>query len=143
MRCPTLSMLTLITFTTTAAAEPIDDAKGKKRSDEGDQLVLVNATSRLEPGPVTKIKRIFDARGLLHELPDGLEAILDGRNLQVQNLEAIRTAYTNFEFEKALKLIEDNENRILQNVGGGDPLPALTELSMWRGLIATGQDKSE
>ena len=142
MRCPALSILTLISFTTAAAADPVDDAKPRKAGDD-DQLVLLNATSRLEQGPVTRIKRVFDARGLLHELPDGLEAIMDGRNLQVQNVEAIRTAYTNLEFDTALKLIDDNETRILQFAGGGDPLPALTELSMWRGLIATGQDRPE
>ena len=141
MRCPPLSILTLFTLTATAAADPVDDVKPKKSDD--DQLVLLNATSRLEAGPVKKIKRVFDARGLLHELPDGLEAILDGRNLQVSNVEAIRTAYTNLEFDAALKLIDDNETRILQFAGGGDPLPALTELSMWRGLIATGQDRPD
>jgi len=142
MRCKALSILTLF-ICSTAAADPVDDAKGDKRASDPDQLVLLNVTSRLVQGPVTKIKRVFDARGLLHELPDGLEAILDGRNLQIQNVEAIRTAYTNLEFDAALKLIDDNETRILQFAGGGDPLPALTELSMWRGLIATSQDKAD
>jgi len=141
MRCTTLSILTLFIMSSAAAADPVDDAKGTSKDE--DQLVFLNATSRLEAGPVTKIKRVFDARGLLHELPDGLEAILDGRNLQIQNVEAIRTAYTNLEFDAALKLIDDNETRILQFAGGGDPLPALTELSMWRGLIATSQDKAD
>jgi hypothetical protein len=142
MRCQALSILTLF-ICSTAAADPVDEAKGDKRASDPDQLVLLNATTRLMQGPVTKIKRVFDARGMLHELPDGLEAILDGRNLQVSNIDAIRTAYTNLEYDAALKLIDDNEARILQFAGGGDPLPALTELSMWRGLIATGQDRPD
>lgn len=144
MRRPTLSLLLLITLTSTSYADS-DDAKSKRGDvDENDQVVLVNAASKLGfQGPVAKIKRVFDARGMLRELPDGFEAMFDGRNLQLQNLDAIRTAYTNFEYDTAIKLIDDNESRILDNAASGDVLPALTELCQWRGLVAVGKDKQD
>ena len=96
-------------------------------------VVLLNATARLgDLGPVDKIRRVLDARGLLYQVPEGLAAALDGRNLQITGADAIRDAYKSARFEDALKLVEENEVRILQQAGG-DPLPALAELSQWRG----------
>jgi hypothetical protein len=106
-------------------------------------VVLLNATARLgDLGPVDKIRRVLDTRGLLAEVPEGLAAALDGRNLQIADADAIRDAYKSAKFEEALRLVDDNEARILQRTGG-DPLPALAELSQWRGLIAVGQDDKE
>jgi hypothetical protein len=146
MRCPALSLLLLITLTATTYADTDGEGGRKKRDDvdESDQVVLVNAANKLGfQGPVAKIKRVFDARGMLRELPDGFEAMFDGRNLQLQNVDAIRAAYANFEYDTAEKLIEDNEARILDHAASGDPLPALTELCQWRGLIAVGKEKSD
>jgi hypothetical protein len=146
MRRPTLSLLLIIISSTTAYADTTDETTTKKKGDvdEADQVVLINAASKLGfQGPVAKIKRVFDARGMLRDLPDGFDAMFDGRNLQLQNLEAIKTAYTNFEYDAALKLIDDNESRILENAVSGDPLPALTELCQWRGLIAVGKEKPD
>lgn len=142
MRRPTLSLLLLLTLSSTSYAD--SDSKKHDDVDEADQVVLVNAANKLGyQGPVAKIKRVFDARGMLRELPEGFEAMFDGRNLQLQNVDAIRAAYTNFEYDTALKLIDDNEARILDNAASGDPLPALTELCQWRGLVAVGKEKPD
>ncbi len=116
-------------------------AQTASADDEGDKpVVLLNASAKLgDLGPVKKLRRALDNRGLLFEIPEGLAATLEGRNLQVADLDAIRDAYTNARFDQALKLVEDNEARILQ-IPGGDPMPALAELSQWRALIAVGQD---
>jgi hypothetical protein len=119
-----------------------DEASGKDGGGEK-PVVLLNATAKLgDLGPVDKIRRVLDTRGLLYEVPEGLAAALDGRNLQITDADAIRDAYKSAKFEEALRLVEDNEARILQQAAG-DPLPALAELSQWRGLIAVGRDDKD
>src|SRR6185503_2198729 len=77
MRRPTLSLVLLLTLTTTTYA---DTNEKHSDVDEADQVVLVNAASKLGfQGPVAKLKRVFDARGMLRELPEGFEAMFDGR----------------------------------------------------------------
>jgi hypothetical protein len=44
------------------------------------------------------------------------------------------------EYKAALKIIQANEERILQNAGSGDMIPALAQLCEWRGLIAAAQE---
>lgn len=103
-------------------------------------VVLLNAAARLgDLGPVDKLRRVLEGRGLLFEIPEGLAAMFDGRGLQISDLDAIRDAYGNAKFEEALQLVEDNEARVLGRAGG-DPLPALAELAKWRALIAVGED---
>jgi hypothetical protein len=120
-----------------------DDDPDEAGDDRQKPVVLLNATAKLgDLGPVNKIRRVLDTRGLLLDIPDGLAATLDGRSVQVTDLDAIRDAYTKAKYAEALELIEDNELRLLQNAGG-DPMPALAELSQWRGLIAVGQDDKD
>ena len=136
------AILFLTTQLSTRTARAGDDSGGP-RDDRDKAVVLLNATAKLgDLGPVNKIRRVLDTRGLLLDIPDGLAAALDGRNVQIADLDAIRDAYTNAKFAEALRLVEDNELRILQNVGG-DPMPALAELSQWRGLIAVGRDEKD
>lgn len=117
-----------------------NDGKPGAAEDSEKPVVLLNATAKLGYlGPVDKIRRVLDTRGLLLEIPDGLAAALDGRALQIADVDAIREAYTDAKFDRALELVEENEARILLNAGG-DPMPALAELSQWRGLIAVGRD---
>jgi hypothetical protein len=117
-----------------------NDGKPGTAEDSEKPVVLLNATAKLGYlGPVDKIRRVLDTRGLLLEIPDGLAATLDGRALQIADVDAIREAYTDAKFDRALELVEENEARILLNAGG-DPMPALAELSQWRGLIAVGRD---
>lgn len=122
------------------AARADDDAT--KPSDE--RIVLLNATSKLgDLGQITKLRRVLDSKGLLATLPEALEATLDGRNVLVSDIEAIKDAYANADYDAALEVIQTNEERILQNTTSGDPLPALVELSQWRGLIAAAQDEPD
>lgn len=120
-----------------------NDGDGDAAHDGEKPVVLLNASAKLgDLGPVKKIRRVLDTRGLLFEIPEGLAATLDGRNLQIADVDAIRDAYTGAKFAEALELVEDNEARLLQNVGG-DPMPALAELAQWRALIALGQDDKD
>ncbi|HWU88379.1 MAG TPA: PEGA domain-containing protein, partial [Kofleriaceae bacterium] len=133
--------LLLLSFsfgTARAGDRTADDARDKEKP-----VVLLNATAKLgDLGPVDKIRRVLDTRGLLLDIPEGLAATLEGRNVQIADLEAIRDAYKNAKFNEALRLVEENELRILQNAGG-DPMPALAELSQWRGLISIGRDEKD
>jgi hypothetical protein len=113
------------------------------RADDGDsktsdkQVVLVNATAKTSSLPgIDRVRRVLDGRGLVQKLPPTLEAVLDGRNLGIPDLDQIREAFGNSDFKMAKSLIDDDERRILAAVSSGDPVPALAELSQWRGLIA-------
>lgn len=113
-------------------------------TDENDGLVLVNASSRLgDVGKIEKLRKVLDSRGLLHRLPRRLEAALDGRAVQISDVDAIKDAYANQDFETAVKIIEEDEDRILRASAAGDPLPALAELSEWRGLIAAQKNNED
>jgi hypothetical protein len=112
--------------------EPRDDTTA-------DQLVLVNATAKLgDVGQIARLRRVLSSRGLLFKLPENLEAALDGRNVLVADIDAIKEAFFNTDYATALKIIESDEKRVLGGAAGGDPVPALAELSQWRGLIAAG-----
>ena len=137
------AVLLLTTQLSTRTAFAGDQDDDDSRDDKDKAVVLLNASAKLgDLGPVNKIRRVLDTRGLLFDIPDGLAAALDGRNVQIADLDAIRDAYTKAKFAEALRLVEDNELRLLQNAGG-DPMPALAELSQWRGLIAVGRDEKD
>ncbi|MBX3160802.1 MAG: PEGA domain-containing protein [Deltaproteobacteria bacterium] len=139
-RRPTTISVLLIALIVTPQIAAADSGK----NDDTDQVVLVNAASKVgAQAPVAKIKRVFDAKGMLLDVPGPVDGMLDGRNLQVQDMDALRVAYVNQEFDKALRLVEANETRILDSIAAGDALPALTELSQWRGLIAAATDKPD
>jgi len=122
-----------------AVVLPVSPAAANDDAAEDDDagLVLVNAAQRLrgDLGKIEKLRKVLDSRGLLHKLPRRLEAALDGRALQITDPEAIKEAYADQDYERALELIDDNEERILEAAMAGDPLPALAELAEWRGLI--------
>lgn len=118
-----------------AGDKDIGDEGTEDADDSG--LVLVNAASHLgDLGKIDKLRKVLDSRGLLHKLPRKLEATLDGRAVQITDADAIRDAYNNGDYPTALKIIDEDEDRILRAAAAGDPLPALAELSEWRGLIA-------
>lgn len=142
MRVAATTSLLLCFVLSPSTARANDEGAGAP-TDAEKPVVLLNAAAKLgDLGPVQKIRRVLDTRGLLLDIPEGLAATLDGRNLQIADADAIRDAYNNAKFDEALRLIEDNETRLLQHAGG-DPMPALAELSQWRGLIAVGQDNKD
>ncbi len=111
---------------------------------EGDQVVLLNASTKLSDlGPIDRVRRVLTSRNLLAKLPEQLEATLDGRNVLIAEIETIREAYAKFEYKAALKIIQANEERILNNAGSGDMIPALAQLCEWRGLIAAAQEDTD
>ena len=130
----TLLVIALAPLATATAAPDVDEDDG---TEDQSGLVLVNAASKLgDVGKIDKLRKVLDSRGLLHKLPRNLEAALDGRSLQIGDVDAIKDAYANEEYDVALKIIVDDETRILKSAAAGDPLPALAELAEWRGLIA-------
>jgi hypothetical protein len=135
MRIGWLTALLVLGFVSIATAEA--DAKELDDTAEDESgLVLVNAASKLgDLGKIEKLRKVLDSRGLLHKLPRRLEAALDGRAVQVGDVDAIKEAYANQEYDVAMKLITEDEGRILKSAAAGDPLPALAELAEWRGLI--------
>jgi hypothetical protein len=136
--------LATIGFALVATAGVARADKGDEQPNESEQLVLVNATPKLgDLGQIDRMRRVLDSRGLVHKLPDSLEAELDGRSVLVADVDAIKDTYMNQEYGNALKMIEDDEARILKGTGAGDPVPALAELSQWRGMIAVATHKDD
>lgn len=132
-----------LAFGGSAAAEPIEDTR-KKDSGDDQQLVLLNASAKLgDRGHVDRLRRVLDSRGMLMQLPESVEAQLDGRNVLIADLDSIRDAYSKLDFKAALTRVAANESRILDGAVGGDPVPALSELAAWRGLIAAGMDEPD
>jgi hypothetical protein len=136
MRRLALASLFVIALGSTASAKDGDDDSVESDEEGGSGLVLVNAAARLgDTGKIEKLRKVLDSRGLLHKLPRRLEAALDGRAVQIGDVDAIKEAYAEQDFATALKIIEEDEGRILRSAAAGDPLPALSELAEWRGLI--------
>jgi len=136
-----ITLLTLVALTTSATAK---DGTTPTEEVDGDQMVLLNASSKLsDMGGLDRVRRVLEQRGLLAKLPERLEATLDGRNVLIAEIETIREAYAKFEYSAALKIIQANEERILTNAGSGDMIPALAQLCEWRGLIAAAQENSD
>ena len=141
MKRTAITLLTLVALTTSATAK---DGTTPTEEVDGDQMVLLNASSKLsDMGGLDRVRRVLEQRGLLAKLPERLEATLDGRNVLIAEIETIREAYAKFEYSAALKIIQANEERILTNAGSGDMIPALAQLCEWRGLIAAAQENSD
>lgn len=130
-----LSAAILVLGSTRAEAE--DD-------DTPEQVVVVNAAAKLgSVGQIARLRRVLDSRNMLVRLDKNLEATLDGRNVLIADVDAIREAYSSADYELALKIIETDEERILGEAVNRDPIPALAELSQWRGIIAAGLDQQD
>jgi hypothetical protein len=141
VRWPTVA-LGFVLAMSTAHAEPPGEPILDTATD--DQLVLLNASSRIGSiGQIDRIRRVLDQRGLLAKLPQRLEATLDGRNVLVHDLDAIKDAYGKQDYAAARTLIEADEQRILSGGSGGDPAPALAQLSELHGLIAVAEDHND
>lgn len=131
-------MRALVAFATLAALGAPAFAENEDK-----QVVLINAGPKVGAGGVANVRRALDSKGVLAELPDSLQATLLGKSVAVEDLDAIKDAYANQNYEAATDLIDANEKRILQAIGSGDPTPALAELSQWRGLIAVREENTD
>jgi hypothetical protein len=113
-------------------------------SADDQQVVVVNTAPRLgDTGQIQRLTRVLENRGLLVKLPDQLAATLDGRNLQLGDIDAIRDAYNSADYELALKLIDADQERVLGEAVSGDPIPALATLAEWHGVIASMLKKDD
>ena len=133
-------LVTLLLGPAVVHADPAADLESR----EDPQLVLLNASPKLgDRAKIDRLRRVLDARGFLFKLPERMEATLDGRNFLIADVDAIKEAYNKLDFTAALDIVQADEARILQGVAGGDPIPALAQLSEWRGLIAAGMEDPE
>jgi hypothetical protein len=106
-----------------------------------DRVVVVNAAAKLaDLGQITRVRQVLGKRGMLLKLPDRLEATLEGRDVLVSDLEAIKEAYAQSNFAGALALVEADRERILRDAASRDPMPALAELSQWHGIVAAANN---
>lgn len=119
-------------------------ARADTGSASDDQVVVVNAASKMqERGQVERLRRVLDSRHMLVRLDEHLEAALDGRDVQLADVEQIQDAYMQLDYKAARKLIDADEARVLEASVAGDPIPALAELSQWRGLIAYAEEQPD
>jgi len=135
-----LVALLLLLASSVAIADTTEDTESK----DDPQLVLLNASPKLgDRGQVDRLRRVLDARGYLMRISDRMAATLDGRNVLIADVDAIKEAYNKLDFTTALDIVQADEARILGGVAGGDPIPALAQLSEWRGVIAAGMEDPE
>ena len=112
--------------------------------EEDQQVVVINAASKLgSVGQIARLRRVLDSRNMLVKLDKNLEATLDGRNVLIADVDAIKEAYGSADYETALKIIDTDETRILGEAVSRDPIPALAELSQWRGIIAAALNQQD
>jgi hypothetical protein len=109
--------------------------------DSDDQIVVVNAAGT-NAGQVARIHRALDQRGMLFHLSESLEATLEGRNTLMSDLDLIKNAYASADHDTALKIIDEDEKRLLTH-GGSDVPTSLSLFEGWRGLIAAAQNKDD
>jgi hypothetical protein len=103
--------------------------------------VVVNASGD-NPGQVERIHRVLDQRHMLFHVSESLEATLEGRSVLTSDLELIRHAYASADFAGALKIISEDEKKLMVR-GGADLTISLSTLAGWRGLIAAADDKDD
>lgn len=130
-----------LTFSLTAASAAHADHDDDSDRQARDQIVLVNASGD-NPGQVERIHRVLDQRGMLFRVSDSLEATLEGRTILTGDLELIRHSYASADFAGALKIISEDEKRLMAR-GGADLTISLSTLAGWRGLIAAADDKDD
>lgn len=143
-----LALLGLVAGAVPALADdpkdPDDVDAPARAEDPAKQVVVLVATTK--PGATSRVDRLrhqLETRGMLRKLPERVASLLEGRDVAIANVDAIRDAYSQFDGAAALKLIDLEEKRILQNVMNGDPVPALALLSEWHGLVQAQAGNNE
>lgn len=135
----TVLAVAVLLISSSVLAGPDDGVVAPDRADG--PLVLVNAAARpASIGQIDRLRRVLDQRGLLAPLPQHLADVLDGRNVTLDDLGEIKDAYGRQDYATARRLIEADEQRILANLGGHDPMPALAVLSQLHGLVEAADD---
>jgi hypothetical protein len=126
---------------TTAAAHADRHLITVADRDSDEQIVVVNAAGTVS-GQIARIHRALDQRGMLFHLSETLEATLEGRNMLPEDLESIKNAYASADYDTALKIIDEDEKRLLEH-GTADVALSLSLLEGWRGMIAGAQNKDD
>ncbi len=135
------SLAGLLGFGGTAHAGHRHVAEADSAPSSDDQVIVVNAANTNDTGQIARMHRVLDQRGMLFHLTDSLEETLEGRNVLLADLDSIKNAYAGADYEAALKLIDEDEQRLLEH-SGGDIVASLSMLAGWRGLIAAAMDRN-
>ncbi|HEV7559465.1 MAG TPA: hypothetical protein VGO00_28510 [Kofleriaceae bacterium] len=141
-----LALFGLVTGAAPALADDPrdDDTQAPRIDDPAKQVVVIVATTKAGvDARVDRLRHQLDARGMLRKLPERVASLLGGRDVAIADVDAIRDAYSQFDGAAALKLIDLEEKRILQNVMNGDPVPSLALLSEWHGLVQAQAGNNE
>jgi len=129
-----VALVALLGASATAYADDSDD----------NQVVVVNTAPHIgDTGQIERLTKVLENRGLLVKLPDELAATLDGRALALGDVDAIRDAFLAGDYELAIKLVDNDQDRIFGEAVSGDPIPAVAELAQWRGIIAAQLKKED
>jgi hypothetical protein len=104
-------------------------------------MLLLNAAPRIGSfSQIDKLIKVLDDQELLVHAPAALQEALEGRTTGLEDLDAIKEAYLAQDFKLAVKLLAADQERILKEGASGNPLPALAQIELWRGIVAVGQE---
>jgi hypothetical protein len=138
----TLALALVAAAASTARADRKHVAEADPAPDD-DQVIVVNTAQKIgDIGQIDRIHRVLDQRGMLFRMSTALESTLEGRNAVISDTDVIRDAYADNDYKTALKIIDADEQRILDNAVG-DLAPAMSELAAWRGMIAAVLDQED
>ena len=113
-----------------AHAQPADDSDG---------VIVVNGGASADE--LAKLRKRIEALGVLQPTSAAVSAALE--NEPPYDLDPIKNAYANFEFDRADELIEVALGELFAN-GAPDQMAAgAGELLYWRGLVADNADRGD
>jgi hypothetical protein len=130
-----LAVVALATF----GLEPIAAATADDRTRDSDGVVVVNggaSTSELD-----LLRKRIDVLGVMHPIKTAISAALVGE--PPYELDPIRNAFGNFEYERADGLIETALSELFTNGAPEQIAPSAAELFYWRGLVAANDDRAD
>lgn len=123
-------------------------ARAQDREDEddiGDGVLIVNGADaqagELNATELLKLRKRLEALGVLQPASSAIVAALEGE--PPYDLDPIRNAYANFEFDRADELI-DGALSDLTTDGDVDLMArGVAELFYWKGLVAAAEDERD
>ncbi len=113
-----------------AHAQPAADADG---------VVVVNGGASTDE--LAKLRKRIEALGVLQDTKPAIAAALE--NEPPYDLDPIKNAYANFEFDRADELIETALGELWANGAPEQMAPGTGELLYWRGLVADNAGRGD
>lgn len=113
-----------------ASAQPADDSDG---------VIVVNGGASTDE--LAKLRKRIEALGVLQPTSAAVSAALE--NEPPYDLDPIKNAYANFEFDRADELIEVALGELFANGAPEQMAAGAAELLYWRGLVADNADRGD